>query len=170
METKPIYIICGAAATGKSTFGKKLAKELGAGLLDIDTVTERLAKTALRARGMDEDDRDSPEYKALLREPIYETLFDCGIEMAQAVPVIIIGPFTTECRDPLWPSKLQDRLGITPTFYYLACDLETLKQRIRKRGNPRDTGKLQNWENYTAYSLDTEPPAFPHIYVDTSDA
>ena len=40
------------------------------------TVTERLARLVLSGHGLSADDRDSEAYKALLREPIYETLFD----------------------------------------------------------------------------------------------
>lgn len=68
------HVVCGNAGAGKSTFAARLCIEAGAVLIDIDTVTERLAQVALRGHGLSPDDRDSAAYKALLREPIYETL------------------------------------------------------------------------------------------------
>ena len=90
------YIVCGNAGAGKSTFAARLCAEQAAVLIDIDTVTERLAKLVLRGHGLPEDDRDSPEYKALLREPIYEALFDVALVNLPHLPCVIVGPFTRD--------------------------------------------------------------------------
>ncbi|MEN8192549.1 MAG: AAA family ATPase, partial [Bacteroidota bacterium] len=49
------FIICGSPASGKTTYGKKLAKEKKALFLDIDISTERLVKLALEESGRNDD-------------------------------------------------------------------------------------------------------------------
>jgi adenylate kinase family enzyme len=88
---RTLHIITGKPASGKSTFGKKLAMENNSTLLDSDTVTEKLIKTSLRLSGKDENDRDSLYYKENYRSIVYETLFDITEENIIHNNVIIIG-------------------------------------------------------------------------------
>lgn len=162
------HVVCGNAGVGKSTFAARLAKEIGAALIDIDTVSERLAKLVLRAHGLSEDDRDSDAYKALLRQPIYETLFDVGAENLPHVPCVIVGPFTRERRDPDWPGRLATRLGSSIEIYHVWCSREQRRDRLAQRGNPRDRQKLADFEAYAALGEDPSPLPFPHHYIDTT--
>ena len=70
-----LWIICGPAGAGKSTYGKKLADEKGACLLDSDTVTEPVVRAGMVLGGLDPDDRDSQDYRAAFRDPVYDCLF-----------------------------------------------------------------------------------------------
>ncbi len=162
-----VHVVCGSAGTGKTTYGKRLAARLGAAFLDIDTVTERLARTAMRAAGESEDDRDSPFFKAMLRDPIYETLFDVAAENAGHVPVVLVGPFTRECKDPAWPDRLRARMRCVVEVHFVWCSRETQRRRIGARGNPRDAAKLADWEAFAGVCTDASPPPYPHVYVDT---
>lgn len=164
------FIVCGNAGAGKSTFAARLCAEKGAALLDIDTVTERLAKLVLRGHGLSEDDRDSHAYKALLREPVYETLFDVASDNLTRLSCVIVGPFTRERRQPDWPAWLGERLRAGIEIYYLWCDGERRRQRLMQRGNPRDRAKLMDFAAYAALGEDSGPLPFPHHYVDTSRA
>src|SRR5690606_4128464 len=83
------YVVCGNAGVGKSTFAAELCRQKSAVLIDIDTVTERLARLVLRGHGLPEDDRDSPAYKGLLREPVYEALFDVALDNLPQLPCVI---------------------------------------------------------------------------------
>ena len=164
----PAYIVCGNAAAGKSTFAAALCAERGAALIDIDTVTERLVKLTLRGHGLSEDDRDSPAYKALLREPVYETLFDVAGDNLRHMPCVIVGPFTRERRDADWPKRLSLRLGAEIVIYHVYCSTEQRRERLERRANPRDIGKLID---FTAYASAGEDPAelpFPHHRIDTT--
>jgi predicted kinase len=152
---------------GKSTYARSLATKTGAVLLDIDTCTERLARVALGAAGLDPNDRDSPAYKALLRDPIYEALFDIAEENLGHQSCVIVGPFTTERRDPNWPLRLERRLGRAAHIVYVHCSEATRRQRIEARENLRDQQKLADWEGYASLGRDTSPPPFPHEAVDT---
>lgn len=164
----PAYVICGNAGVGKSTFAARFCAARGAALIDIDTVTERLAKLVLRAQGIPEDDRDSAAYKQLLREPIYETLFDVALDNLPLLPCVIVGPFTRERRDPGWPARLSERLATQIEIYYLWCEPEERRRRLERRGNPRDRGKLLDYAAYAAEGEDAGPPPFPHHHVDTT--
>lgn len=164
------HVVCGNAAAGKSTFAARLAAEKVAALIDIDTVTERLARLVLAAHGLSPDDRDSPEYKALLREPVYETLFDVARENLAHVPCVIVGPFTRERRDPGWPERLRARLGTDVEIYYLHCAVEERQRRLIARGEPRDAGKLRDFAAYAAVGEDPDTLPFPHHRIDTTAA
>ena len=167
-EQHVAVVVCGNAGTGKSTLGARLAAEMGAALLDMDTCTERMARLVLVGHGLSPDDRDSPEYKALLRDPVYETVFDIARENLRHVSCVIVGPFTRERRDPTWPTRLSDRLGAPVEFVYVDCEHEAVRQRLEARANPRDVGKLADWNAYLQQSSDSQPPPFPHRLVDTT--
>jgi len=164
----PAYVICGNAGAGKSTFAARLCVERGAVLIDIDTVTERLAKLVLRGHGLPEDDRDSPAYKALLRQPIYEALFDVALDNLPHLPCVIVGPFTRERRDVTWPEHLEQRLGTRVEIYHLWCETEERRRRLQRRGNARDGGKLVDFAAYAAEGEDPGPLPFPHHLIDTT--
>jgi hypothetical protein len=162
------YVVCGNAGVGKSTFAARLCREKSAVLVDIDTVTERLAKLVLRGHGLPEDDRDSPAYKALLREPIYEALFDVSLDNLPHLPCVIVGPFTRERRDARWPERLATRLGTQIEIYYLWCTPDQRQRRLVQRSNPHDRGKLGDYEAYAAGGEHFGPLPFVHDFVDTS--
>jgi predicted kinase len=167
-QRRTAYVVCGNAGVGKTTFAAQLCQEKAAVLVDIDSVTERLARLVLRGHGLSEDDRDSPEYKALLREPVYEALFDVASDNLPCLPTVIVGPFTRERRDPRWPDLLARRLGTRVEIYHLWCPPEERRRRIEQRGNVRDQGKLVNYAAYAVEGEDLGPLPFPHHFVDTS--
>ena len=163
------YIVCGGPGAGKTTYARKLASAKNAALLDIDTVTERLVRIALRESGHDPDDRDSEYFKRIFRDPIYATLFDIARENNIFQDVVVVGPFTKELRDPDWPSKLSQTLGGPVEIHYVACPPETRRQRLANRGDARDLAKLRDWEDYIQY-YEESPPVFEHVLVDGSNS
>lgn len=167
-ERQRAYVVCGNAGVGKSTFAAQLCRERSAVLIDIDTVTERLARLVLRGHGLEQDDRDSPAYKALLREPIYEALFDVALDNLPHLPCVIVGPFTRERRQALWPAELARRLQTEVEIYLVWCAPSERRSRIERRGNPRDIGKLVDFERYAAEGDDGGRPPFAHHWVDTT--
>ncbi len=163
-----LTIITGSPGVGKSTFGRELAAESGACLLDIDTCSELLVRAGLRLADQDPEDRDSSLFKETFREPIYESLFRVAAENLPHVPVVIVGPFTREIRDTEWLSKLKDRFQCPVEIYYLYCDPQERYQRLVDRANPRDRLKFKDYNTFNQYYGEEAPPAFEHIYVDTS--
>jgi len=163
------YIVCGSPGAGKSTYARKLASLHRAALLDIDTVTERLVRVALREAGHDPDDRDSAYFKRIFREPIYDTLFDIARANLPFQEVIVVGPFTKELRDPGWPARLSRLLGGPVEVHYVFCPAEVRRLRLAKRGEARDLAKLRAWEQYVQYYGEERPPAFEHVPVNGAD-
>jgi hypothetical protein len=125
-----------------------------------------LVRLALSESGHSADDRDSDYFKRTFREPIYETLFDIARQNLPWNDVVIVGPFTREIRDPGWPEKLVDRLGSAVEIHFVYCAPSARKERLIKRGNPRDAAKLRDWENHQGYYGEESPPVFPHTFVD----
>lgn len=160
------FIVCGTPGAGKSTYARRLAAERHAALLDIDTVTERLAQVALRESGHDPDDRDSEYFKRTFRKPIYDTLFDIARAHLPFVDVVVVGPFTQELRNPAWPAELSHLLGGAVEVHYVACPAEIRRRRLEERGEARDLAKLRAWEQYLQYYGEERPPVFAHVSVD----
>lgn len=161
------YIVCGSPGTGKTVYGKKLAERLGAAFLDIDASTERLVRLALELNGHNPDDRDSPFFKEHFRDAIYEQMFDIARDNLRHIDVVIAGPFTKELKDSEWREKLTARLGSPVEIHFVSCAPEIRRQRMVKRGNPRDDAKLRDWDRYVRY-YDEAPPSCSHVFIDNS--
>lgn len=159
-----LVVVCGPAGAGKSTYARKLAADTGACLLDSDTVTEPVVRAGMAMAGLDPDDRDSPEYRGVFRDPVYECLFAVAEENLPSCDVILVGPFTSEIRHSEWPERLRERFGVEVEVIYLWADDRERHRRIEARGNPRDASKLADWEGYLAQSPSSRP-AFPHRFI-----
>lgn len=166
---QPLTIICGNAATGKTTLGKKLSQEQGAVLLDIDTVSERLVQAGLVELGLDPADRDSPRYKRIFREAIHETLFALADENLDHLPCLIVAPFTQERRDGAFVQRLELRLRTKISVLYLTCSEETRLKRMKQRNNPRDIPKFAAWDEYAKSGCDPSPPPFEHQCINNDE-
>ena len=167
MGMAKLTLICGPAGVGKSTYGRKLASEKKACFLDSDTVTEPVVRAGMALGGYDPDDRDSLVYRRAFRDAVYECLFATAAENLPEVEVVMVGPFSSEIRDPNFLSDLKKRFQVEVKVIFLTCDEPLRKERIEKRGNPRDAGKLRDWESYLAMT-EVRPPVFPHECVRSS--
>ena len=136
-----LVVICGPAGAGKSTYGRKLARETGACLLDSDTVTEPVVRAGMALGELDPDDRDSPAYREAFRGPVYECLFQVAAENLPHCDVILVGPFTSEIRDPNWHLHLFARFEIVPEIIYVWAEDECVNAL-----QPGEIhGILRNW-------------------------
>jgi predicted kinase len=162
------YLVCGSPGAGKTTYGKTLAEKEQAVFLDIDVATERLVRLALSLAGHNPDDRDSPYFKQHFRDPVYEQLFDIARDNLPLSSVVIAGPFTQEMKDPKWPEKLAARLGTPVNVHYVFCPPHIRQERMIKRADSRDEGKLRDWENHLQYYENEPPPACEYFPVDNS--
>ncbi|WP_299495018.1 AAA family ATPase [uncultured Shewanella sp.] len=162
------FIVCGAPGAGKSTHGFQLANQMGATLIDIDVVTERLVRLALELSGRDPNDRDSDFFKDNFREVIYEQMYDIAIDNLVLNSVVIVGPFTLELQDPYWPATLAKRLHAKVVVHYVSCLSEIRRNRIKHRGYLRDRDKLNDWEQYIQYYKDETGPCFEHVLINNN--
>jgi dephospho-CoA kinase len=172
-----VFVVCGSPASGKTTYGASLAKEKRGVLIDIDACTERVVQAGLALAGLSVDDRDSPTFKSAFRNVIYEQLFDIATSQLAThseLDLVIVGPFTRELRDLNWRATLATRLQIDEErvqVHWVVADDATRFARMVLRANPRDAAKLANYDAFLAYygKVD-EPPACPHLRIDTSHA
>ena len=164
-----LYIVTGAPAAGKSTYGRQLAASHRAAFLDIDTSSETLVRASLQAMNCDPDDRDSDVFKRTFRTPIYESVFAVARENLPHVSVVIAGPFTSEKSNAAWVDELQDRFKARVEVHYVHCSAVQMRQNMTLRANARDAYKLSNWDEYIQrYNM--EPPAHPHRLIELSYA
>ncbi|MBB5350550.1 putative kinase [Haloferula luteola] len=163
----PCHLVSGPPAAGKTTYAIRLAKDLGAVLLDSDQVAERLVRAGLTLAGLDPNDRDSPAYKNAFRSAVYETLYDLARGHLERLPVVIAGPFTSEGAQAHWPEALEERLGVRPTFHFVTCSPDERRRRMGARGEARDLPKLADWESYRMLCRE-ERPVWPHVWVPNS--
>lgn len=168
MTPARLHLVCGPPACGKTVYGQRLAERLGAVFLDSDVATEPVVQAGLEAAGLSRDDRDSPTYKRLFREPVYEALFRLAAANLSHLPVVVAAPFTAESQDPDWPGRLRERFGVVVGVHFVHCRPEVRRARIVARGEARDEAKLAAWEDYLQTTAEQRPP-FPHVWVDTSD-
>jgi len=162
-----VHLVFGPPAAGKTTYARRLAERIGAVMLDSDEVAERLIRAGLSLAGLDPNDRDSPAYKSAYRDDVYETLFDLAQAHLARLPVVIVGPFTREGGEALWPARMAARLGMMPEFHFVWCHPSIRKERIMARGTLRDLAKIADWTAYVATCREM-PPAFPHVWIDSS--
>ncbi|HJO94013.1 MAG TPA: AAA family ATPase [Victivallales bacterium] len=163
-----LIIVCGSPASGKTTYGKKIATEKKAAFLDIDTVSEDLVKIALTESGRDKYDRDSDYFKKTFRLTVYETLFKIAEDNILWTDVVIAGPFTKEIRNIHWLDDLQKRFNSEVVVHFVYCSPEIRLNRIKNRGELRDLKKLDDWDNFNQYYGKEEAPVFSHIFVNNS--
>ena len=162
-----LYVVCGPPAGGKTCYGRQLAARLGAVLLDNDIATETVVQAGLEAAGFSRDDRDSPRYKEIFREPVYESLFQVAEANLGHLPVVLVGPFTRESQQLDWPTGLAARFGVPVEVHFVFCPPEVRRERMERRGEARDLAKLAHWESYLQTTA-IKPPPFDHILVDSS--
>ena len=161
-----LYVVCGPAGVGKSTYGKALAAEKKACFLDSDTATEPVVRAGMELGGFDPNDRDSEVYRAAFRAAVYECLFQTAAENLPHLSVVLVGPFTSEIRKAEWPDELAERFSCELEVIFVTCPEDERYRRIKARKNPRDDLKLADWEGYLK-GTDLRPPAFEYREITT---
>jgi len=161
-----LWVVCGNAGTGKTTWAKQLASHHRAALLDLDTVSERLVTASQLELGRDPGDRDSPEYKRVYRDAIHDTLF--AIARDSPGPAVIVAPFTRERGGADFREWLADKAGSAAEVHYFVCDSDVREARLRARNHPRDRAKFQDYAAYRALGAVESRPEYEHSWFDTT--
>ena len=162
-------LVSGDPATGKSTLGTRLARPLGAAVLDLDVLTGPLTETVAGLVGV--DDLSDPGLAGLTRDARYATLFDVAeANLVVGVSAVLIAPFSAERRDRARWDEVHARLastGATVTLVWLTLPPAQLIARLSARAATRDAAKLADPQRYTA-GLDARAPVGPHLALDAT--
>ena len=162
-----VFIISGAAASGKSSYAKKLREREHFTILDLDDRLNELI-------GKDPSHVEKIGMEAFLkeiREFRYSDLRDRGVEVVdQGQSVALVAPFTQHIRNQeLWDWLCAPCIarGITPELHWVYVDPEEQMKRLVARGAKRDIKKVASKHNLESFvaSKPATPPIIPHVKV-----
>ncbi len=165
---RKLVVVCGNAGTGKTTWAKHLAAHYQAALLDLDSASEPIVAAAQRELGRDPHDRDSADYKRVFRDAVHEALF--AVTRDCAGPVVLVAPFTRERARPDFPDWIAAKCERQPLIHYFVTEDGVREARLRARGTPRDAAKLTDYTAYRELGRGEQPPAYAHVWFDTTRA
>lgn len=172
ITTPQIVLVGGYAGSGKTEFGRILARATGWPILDKDTATRPVVEMALDTLGLPTHDRESPSYLELIRPREYEGLMASADENASCgLSAIVTAPFLRELHDSKWLARTEaqfQRYGAEVRLVWIRCDAESMRTYLRKRGAARDATKLSDWDEYLKSVDPSLRPARDHFLVDNS--
>lgn len=164
-----VIYVGGYAGSGKTEFGRTLARLSGWAMLDKDTLTRSVVDTALVQLGSTPADRESDLYMDLVRPAEYECLAAAVKEnVACGVSVIATAPYIREFSSEAWFRRTAvdlDTLGVDMTVVWIRADADSMHSYITRRGAARDSWKLANWAQYTGAIDLTFAPAWDYTLV-----
>ena len=165
-----LTLVGGYAGSGKSEFGKALAKITGWAMIDKDVTARPMTEELLRSHGGDPNDRHSELYLERVRPLEYLSTMEAACRSLECnLSTVVTAPFLREMGDETWCSRLIHRcasMGAETAFVWVDCDLPTMHDHLRQRSAARDTWKLANWDEYAATVNVNMRPCVPHIVVD----
>ncbi len=169
LPTPQFVLVGGYAGSGKTEFGRVLARQTGWTILDKDTITRPLVQRWLEDLGASLDDRESPTYMNKIRPYEYEALnaaIEENIECGNSI--ISTAPYLHELTDLAWIDRTQARandLNADLSIVWVTCGADTMNLYLRRRAAARDRWKLANWPTYLASVDTTFVPPVPHTLI-----
>ncbi|WP_354625064.1 AAA family ATPase [Psychromonas sp. MME2] len=148
---KRLILVTSPPASGKTYISKQLAKALKHVVyLDKDTLIV-LSHQIFKAANA-EVNRSSDFFEEHIRNYEYDAILALAMEALEYEDIVLINaPFTREIRDTAFIDALKDKLlekNARLTVVWVATDIDVVKQRMIERNSPRDTWKLDNWDEY----------------------
>jgi dephospho-CoA kinase len=165
-----VFIISGAAASGKSSYAKSLKKSENFTILDLDDrLNELIQKDPkhIEKIGME-------AFLKEIREFRYNDLRERGVAIIdQGKSVALVAPFTQHIRNIdqwNWLTEPFVARGITPELHWVFIEPEEQMNRLIARGATRDVEKVADkasLESFVASKARSEP-VISHVKVDGS--
>ncbi|MEV4251960.1 AAA family ATPase [Spirillospora sp. NPDC049652] len=157
-----LVLVGGYAGSGKTEFARFLSDLTGWAVLDKDGMTRRMTERLLISLGGDPHDRHTDLYRREIRPHEYRCLMNSAYANIDAnVSMIISAPFATELHTHGWLDRLTHRCkarGVDVAAIWINSDNDTMHDYIETRDAPRDTWKLNHWDEYTSTLQDDPPP------------
>ncbi|KQQ28509.1 AAA family ATPase [Frondihabitans sp. Leaf304] len=167
LSTRAI-LVCGVPASGKTSFGKELARDLGWALLDLDTVTNPLFEYVGGEFLVDVPTAEKPT-RATVNDVRYQCLFDTAAEILEVgVNVVIVAPFTSERTFPASWQTVAERLRVDDdrvTLVWVDTPADEVVARMTLRGADRDLDKIARPHVFLTPDV-IKAPGVPHLRVD----
>ena len=172
MTARPVVLLSGAPASGKSTLSHLVARELRAAVIDQDVATAPLVEVVQRLVGV--DDLDDVRLAGLTRAARYRVVMDLAVDnLAAGTPVVLVAPFTAERAEPAAWAETRDRLvaaGGAPILVWLRLEPAEMLRRLRERAADRDAAKLADEVAYLSGAAATacQAPVVRHLALDAT--
>lgn len=152
LEPTVIFLI-GAAGSGKSTIGKRIASDYNFCYLDKDTICNQFTGVLLESRGYSPHERDGNAfYNDVVMDLEYRTLLDIADDnLKLGRSVVLDAPFLSYFARSNYVDELREKYGwqnVKPIVLQVTIDFAVLKERMRERGLDRDKWKFANWDTY----------------------
>jgi predicted kinase len=165
-------VVAGAPGAGKSTVAALLAARLDPrpALLDKDTVYGPFVAAMLRDAGRPPGEREGAWYDRHVKIHEYAGLTATAREIrAHGCPVLLVGPFTGQIRDPAaWDAWCEQLGGGEVRLLWVGCAPDVLRRRLIARGSERDGAKLDAYAAFVERMQPGTPPPVPHLALDNS--
>ncbi|MEV6336662.1 hypothetical protein AB0M12_18325 [Nocardia vinacea] len=117
---------------------------------------------------------DGVDYMRVVNPHVYTAFVNEALSVGHRVPVIVDAPFIGHIREAAKQGRsLSDYIRSTATTpapsvqtVWISADPNQIRERMARRGAPRDVGKLANWEAYRSDVLESGIDAAAKTVVD----
>lgn len=162
---KHLILVTSPPASGKTFVSKQLAKRFhNIVYLDKDALIPLSNRVYIVAN--EEINRSSSFFEENIRNYEYDVILGIGFEALEYADLVLINaPFTREVRNNDYIVDLKAKLAKHNTdlvVIWVETDIEITRQRMIERNSPRDTWKLEHWDEYVA-GRDYSTPSIPAL-------
>jgi len=143
-----------------------LQKHPGA-LLDKDTIYGEIVESLLHNKDLSVADMEGEWYDRTLKPLEYRGMFRTAKEIrSYGCDVILSAPFSRQAHDASeWQGLVEQCGGGDVRLLWVMVDLDTLRQRIEKRGEARNAYVLENFEKFVRRTKADELPMVPYVLI-----